>query len=43
MTHDPLLVSLHPLGEQLPVETGAGFGAVTLDTFAGPVKVEWDA
>jgi hypothetical protein len=42
MTHDPLLPILHPTGEQLPVEVAVPSGAVTLDTFAGPVKVEWD-
>jgi predicted HicB family RNase H-like nuclease len=43
MTHDPLLPILHPHGEQFPVEAPAAIGPVTLDTFAGPVKVEWDA
>lgn len=43
MTHDPLPMSLHPQGEQLPVETPSPAGPMTLDTFAGPVKVEWDA
>jgi hypothetical protein len=33
---------IHPPGEQSPVET-ASTGPVTLDTFAGPVKVAWDA
>jgi len=42
MTHDPRLPSLHPAGEQLPVESAAPGTPVTLDTFAGPVKVEWD-
>jgi hypothetical protein len=43
MTHDPLLPMLHPCGEQLPVEVDAASGPVTLETFAGPVRVEWDA
>ena len=34
---------LHPPGEQLPVEPLGQTGPDTLDTFAGPVKVEWDA
>jgi hypothetical protein len=43
MTHDPLPASLHPRGEQLPVEVGTGSEPVTVETFAGPVKVAWDA
>lgn len=43
MTHDPLLPILHPCGEQLPVEVDAASSPVTLETFAGPVRVEWDA
>jgi hypothetical protein len=43
MMHDPMLPSAHPPGEQLPVEAPAPVGPVTLDTFAGPVQVEWDA
>lgn len=43
MTHDPLLPMLHLDGEQLPVEVAAPSGPVTVETFAGPVKVEWDA
>ena len=42
MTHDPLPPSLHPEGAQLPVEAPAPASHVTLNTFAGPVKVEWD-
>lgn len=42
MTHDSLPSSIHPAGEQLPIATSAPTGPVTLDTFAGPVKVEWD-
>jgi hypothetical protein len=43
MTQEPLLPSVHPSGEQLPVETSAHLGPVTLDTFAGLVRVEWDS
>lgn len=43
MTHDPLLPILHPCGEQLPVEVDAASSPITLETFAGPVRVEWDA
>lgn len=43
MTHEPRLPTLHPVGEQLPVEISAPGAPVTLDTFAGPVKVEWDS
>ncbi len=43
MMHNLPPVPLHPPGEQLPVEQGSPAGPQTLDTFAGPVKVEWDA
>ena len=36
-------IRLHPAGEQLPVELPGPGGPQTLDTFGGPVKVEWDA
>jgi Transposase DDE domain group 1 len=42
MTHETLPQRLHPAGEQLPVEASAPTGPITLDTFAGPVRVEWD-
>jgi hypothetical protein len=42
MTHSSLPQRIHPVGEQLPVEANAPTGPVTLDTFAGPVRVEWD-
>lgn len=42
MTHEPLHLPLHPAGEQLPVEIAAPGGPIRLDTFAGPVRVEWD-
>ncbi len=40
MTQDQTALSTHPAGDQLPVEQTPP-GATTLDTFAGPVKVEW--
>ncbi len=43
MSDLPALPSLHPVGEQLPVEPAPPPGPRTLDTFGGPVKVEWDA
>ena len=33
---------VHPAGEQPPVEQVAGPAPATLDTWAGPVRVEWD-
>ena len=42
MNQDSALPMLHPQGEQLPIETPPRPGPQTLDTFAGPVKVEWD-
>ncbi len=43
MMHRSLPIKLHPAGDQLAVETSRPTGPQTLDTFAGPVKVEWDA
>ena len=43
MSQDRAVPTLHPPGEQLPVALPAPPGPQTLDTFAGPVKVEWDA
>ena len=42
MSHDSLLALLHPTGEQPLVEATGPTGPPTLDTFAGPVRVEWD-
>jgi hypothetical protein len=42
MTQEPSLPTIHPAGEQLPVEVPAPSAPVKLDTFAGSVKVEWD-
>ena len=42
MTHDSDPLSVHPSGEQsLVVEVGSASG-VELDSFDGPVRVEWD-
>ena len=41
MTHDRLPSRLHPADDQLPVEPSAA-GSQTLDTFGGPVEVDWD-
>ena len=43
MIHDQTAVAVHPAGDQLPVDPTAPRSATTLDTFAGPVKVEWGA
>jgi hypothetical protein len=43
MTHNLPSAPLHPQGEQLLVEPLGPAGPQTLDTFGGPVKVEWDA
>jgi hypothetical protein len=42
MTQEILPQRLHPLGEILPVDVNAPTGPTTLNTFAGPVNVEWD-
>jgi hypothetical protein len=42
MDQERALPTLHPAGEHVPVEAPALSGIVTLDTFAGAVKVEWD-
>ncbi len=33
---------VHPAGEQPPIEQDAAPAPATLDTWAGPVRVEWD-
>ena len=43
MSENNAVSSLHPAGDQLPVEPSPPAGPQTLDTFGGPVKVEWDA
>ena len=42
MSQDRALSTPQPAGEQPPVEAPAASGPQTVDTFAGPVKVEWD-
>ena len=42
MSDHSALPSCHLRGEQLPVEAVPPAGRQTLDTFAGPVRVEWD-
>ena len=42
MTHDLSDPSFHPAGEQPPVEGKGPPQGVSLDSFAGPVHVEWD-
>src|SRR6266545_3434178 len=43
MTHDLALPRLHPMGDQSLVEDEGLPPGVGLDSFAGPVQVEWDA
>ncbi len=43
MSQDISCLSVHPAGEQPPVEQDAVPAPATLDTWAGPVRVEWDA
>ena len=43
MSHQIAPLPVHPTGEQLPVDRTTSAGPPTLDTFAGPVRVEWDA
>jgi hypothetical protein len=42
MTHDLSAPSFHPAGEQPPVEDKGAPPGVNLDSFSGPVHVEWD-
>jgi hypothetical protein len=42
MTHDSSLPSAHPSGEQSPVVVGEAPAGVDLDSFFGPIRVEWD-
>ena len=42
MTHELSDPSFHPAGEQPPVEGKGPPQGVILDSFAGPVHVEWD-
>jgi len=43
MMRDLRLSPPHPAGEQSPVEDKGAPPGVTLDSFTGPVRVEWDA
>ena len=43
MIHDPPHLPLHPAGEQPPIEQGSSSAPTTLDSWAGPVRVEWDS
>jgi hypothetical protein len=43
MSEDFPQVSVHPAGEQPPIEQDAAPAAATPDTWAGPVRVEWDS
>src|SRR5271166_2265827 len=42
MTHDLPRLPAHPAGEQPPIEQDAALAPATLDTWAGPVRVECD-
>jgi len=42
MTHDPPVCRVHPKGEQSPVERDGMPSGIGIDSFAGPVRVEWD-
>ena len=42
MSHDTPHLPVHPAGEQPPIEQDAALAPATLDTWAGPVRVEWD-
>jgi hypothetical protein len=42
MSHDTPHLPVHPSGEQPPIEQGVALAPATLDTWAGPVRVEWD-
>ena len=43
MTLDLALSRLHPMGDQSPVADHGLPPGAKLDSFAGPVDVEWDA
>jgi len=43
MTHDMPHLPAHPAGEQPPIEQDAALAPATLDSWAGPVRVEWDS
>ena len=43
MSQDTPQFPVHPAGEQPPIEQETSSGPATLDTWAGPVRVEWDS
>ena len=43
MPHDMRRLPVHPAGEQPPIEQDAALAPTTLDSWAGPVRVEWDS
>ncbi len=42
MSQDFPCLPVHPAGEQPPGEQDCALAAATLDTWAGPIRVEWD-
>ena len=42
MSHETPHLPVHPAGEQPPIEQETALAPATLDTWAGPVRVEWD-
>ena len=42
MTQDKRQIAVHPPGERSPVATTAPPGPVTVDSWAGQIRVEWD-
>jgi Transposase DDE domain group 1 len=43
MSQDICSIPVHPAGDQPPIELDASPAPAILDTWAGPVRVEWDA
>ena len=43
MSHDSPRLPVHPAGEQPPIEEAAALAPTTLESWAGPVRVEWDS
>ena len=42
MSEDISCLPVHPTGDQPPIEPDVSPAPVTLDTWAGPIRVEWD-
>ena len=42
MTHDPSVPSVHPRGDQSQIVDGAMPPGIGIDSFTGPVRIEWD-